>query len=297
MKRRLLKLLPILAVLGILALGGMGLLHNRMNVEPFEAVVTETFEDGSLDRMHPRIRTEFCCEESARIVDLSDYGSEGQGIEVSLRPDDADVKGSKRSEIRLPAGHFDKVVWYRTRIRIEPDWVPAEAPVTLLQWHGVPDKALLEGNRSPALRLLNWKNQNYIALNWDTSPRSFKGFTLFGENQGTVIWLGDDAPGEWEDWVFRVVWARRTEGRVSVWRNGELLTDHIGYAGYNDLEAPYLKVGIYVPKWKDSARAPDAESRTAQFDDVWEIYPEDADGPLPDDVRTLIDTLSAQLTP
>lgn len=295
MKRLFLRFLIAFVVLGVITAVAVGYVHNRANVAEFEPVVVEDFEGEDLEAFNPRIRWELCCDDSAEIVDLATTGREGQGVQIQLRPTDEDVKGSKRSEFRLPAGHFGKPVWYRVRMRIDPDWAHATNPVTLVQWHGVPDKALLEGNRAPPLRLLNWKGQNYVVLNWDTSPRTFKSFTLFGERQGTMLWIGADAPGKWEDWVFRVEWERRTDGRVSVWRNGEMLVDHRGFSAYNDLEAPYMKVGIYVPRWKSSDDEPETSLRRAVFDDVWEVYPEEAGVSLPENVKSVIERLSADL--
>lgn len=295
MKQPIILALAALVFLCVIGLGGIGYLHNRSNVEAFAPVMVEDFESETLSDLNPRVRSEFCCDTSVELVDLAEHGAAGQGVRIELRADNPDVKGSKRSEFRLPAGHFGKTTWYRSRIRLDPDWVSATNPVTLLQWHGVPDKALLEGNRAPPLRLLNWKDQNYVVLNWDTSPRTFKAFTLFGVQQGTMLWIGPDAPGEWEDWVFRVEWHRRVEGRVSVWRNGTLLADHKGYSAYNDLEAPYLKLGIYVPAWKNGTAPVETNARHAFFDDVWEVYPDEAADTMPASIREMIDTLSLDL--
>lgn len=289
------KLLVAAVVIGVIAHVAVSVAHHMVNRAKLDPVVTEGFEVTGFEDLDDRITQQFCCDHSERIEDVTTIGGHGMALSVELRPDDPDVKGSKRAEIRLPASHFDTPVWYRARLYIAPDWPTAEDPVTLLQWHAVPDKILREGNRAPPLRLLEFQDETLFIINWDSAPRTFKRFDLFGEKGGEILWQAPTAKGEWQDWVFRVEWGRGTPGRVTAWKNGERLADYRGRTGYNDMLAPYLKAGIYVPRWKGKDVASEAKPLQLFLDDIWEIYPQEAGDALPADVAAMIGALEADL--
>lgn len=290
MTRNSISLTRILTVLVLLVFCGhvaKAVLHYFFNTANLAPAMIEDFDGRDLDDLNPRIGKQFCCTHSAQLVDLEAYGGDGRALAIELRPDDSDVKGSKRAEIRLPASHFNKPVWYHIRL-FKEQADPSPVPVTLLQWHAVPDKILLEGNRAPPLRLVEYEDKNVIALNWDTAPRSFDRFDLFGKKSGQILWQGPRTQDAWQSWVFRVVWSVTEQGRITVWKDGERIVNYTGPTAYNDLAAPYMKAGIYVPRWKDPELAAGAAPRRLLIDDIWEIYPAEAGADIPPELQGLI---------
>lgn len=282
-------------VLAITVAGAVGLhlsyavAHYVVNNSAFEAAYVEDFE-GSEFWENDRVTMEICCDNSVQLV--TPEGGDGTAVRFQLRSDDGLVKGSKRSEFRLPAGRFEEEVWYRVRTYLPENWEDSEAAITVFQWHGVPDKALFEGNRPPPTRLLFKEGNWYLPLGWDTRILSNPWFELLGERRGNILWSAPAPRGEWEDWVFRMNWSTSDAGRMSVWRNGEKIVEHRGPNTYRDLSAPYLKVGIYIPSWR--IRPPEEPVlREAYYDDVWEVYPNKADH-LPDEVKSLIEEYRAR---
>ncbi|SFR33817.1 polysaccharide lyase [Litoreibacter janthinus] len=277
-------------VLGLVSLHiAYAVAHYVVNNASFEPVYAENFEGSDFSK-NSRVTMEVCCDHSMELT--APEGETGTAVKFRLQSDDSLIKNSKRSEYRLPAGHFGEEVWYRLRTYLPESWEDTEAAITVFQWHGVPDKLLFEGNRPPPTRLLFKDGDWYIPLGWDTRLLSNPWFELFGERRGTILWSAPAPRGAWEDWVFRITWATDDTGRMTVWRNGEKIADHDGPNTYRDLSAPYLKLGVYVPSWKTQP-PDDVAVREMYFDDVWEVYPNKADT-LPDDVKALIEAYRAK---
>ena len=285
-KRNFLALLVIALALII----GRAAAHYFANTAPFRAELAEGFESGSLEKIDPRFHPESCCEYSAKIVP-SPQGT-GNSVRFSLASDDPNVKGSKRSELRLPAGRFETETWYRLRTYFPQEWTDVQLPVTVFQWHGVPDKILFEGNRPPPLRLLYLQGTWHIPLNWDQAALSFRNSTILGERQGQILWSGPAELGKWDDWVFKVVWSHGDTGRVVIWKNGAQIANYKGPTAYNDLVAPYLKAGIYLPVWAKGQAPKERETMVAFFDDIWEVYPDTGNGTLSKEVIEFFDQYS-----
>jgi hypothetical protein len=53
-----------------------------------------------------------------------------------------------------------------------------------------------------------------------------------------------------------------------VWKDGELVFRRTGPNTYNDALAPYLKVGIYVPRWTSESSASAIDSHIIHFDEI-----------------------------
>jgi hypothetical protein len=69
--------------------------------------------------------------------------------------------------------------------------------------------------------------------------------------------VGDVAvAGEWEDWVIYDKLSSNPDGVVKVWRNGALVLDESNIrTSFNDSTPHYLKLGTYVPTWKDAVNS------------------------------------------
>ncbi|MEQ8496548.1 MAG: polysaccharide lyase [Gammaproteobacteria bacterium] len=211
--------------------------------------------------------THVCCDDSLIIVDAP-VRSGRHAARFHLRRDDDDVKGSRRAEVRAKAGDLGRDYWFAFSINLPADWPDASVPVTLAQWHGVPDKWLGEAGRSPPLRLLALGGQWQLANIWDSKRVSQTPFTA-NDPQGWVLEpISSLDIDQWTDWLFHVRWSFGEDGVLEVWKNGERVYQRNGPNTYNDAVGPYLKLGIYVPEWVDPATVTTRNDYTAYFDAV-----------------------------
>lgn len=153
-------------------------------------------------------------------------------------------------QLREPYGE-DR--WYAFSVFLEEEWVSNHCSghnrcnEVIAQWHSSKDVFMNEpSGRGPplALRILGdvWR----ITYGWDTDFLSKEGGKAI-----YPLWISTIQPGQWTDWVFRVRWTRGSEdGLVQVWLNGEMVVDHTGSVGYNDIRGNYLKLGSYHPRTK-----------------------------------------------
>lgn len=217
------------------------------------AEFSDNFETGNFDNWRRHGDVQLCCPHSAVFVN-SDRKPGSLALRFSLQADDADVKGSKRAELRLKAAPFGQDRWYFASLRIPADWMGIPEPTTVLQWHAVDDKILGEVSRSPPLRLLIQDREWIIVSRWDSRPVTglpLQRGPVVGEER--VLWKGPLDVGVSIDWLFRVRWSHASNGIVAAWKNGTRIACYEGPNAYNDLMGPYLKVGIYVPSWKAAA--------------------------------------------
>jgi hypothetical protein len=211
---------------------------------------SDNFEAGTLDTWQQHGGVQLCCSHSAGFI-RSERDPGSLALRFSLESDDADVKGSKRAELRLKAAPFGQERWYLISLRIPADWQRTPEPTTVLQWHAVDDKMLGEIARSPPLRLLVQDREWVIISRSDA--RLLSGLPLLrgpvvGEER--VLWRGPLDIGVSTDWLFRIRWSHASDGFVAVWKGSTRIVCYEGPNAYNDLMGPYLKVGIYVPSWK-----------------------------------------------
>ena len=116
-----------------------------------------------------------CCEDSLTIV-KTPVRSGRYAARFTLRRSDPIVKGSKRAELRTKAGVMGIDYWYAFSIFLPQGWTGDKVPVTLAQWHNVPDVWLGEASAPPPLRLLVEDGQWMVANIWDSKR---VGRTLF----------------------------------------------------------------------------------------------------------------------
>ena len=257
-RRRALVVLGLVAgaVLGAhLALAGAYLARNHGFGNVLEGHAG--FDEARLEQIGRAGILEFCCEHSATFVD--DPASPGRSVlKVELRPDDPDMRGSKRAEFRLKAAPFGRDVWYRARLLVPAGSIPGGEIVTVLQWHAVDDRHLGEAGRAPPLRVVAHEGRWKLASHWD--PRVLTGLPFLGgePHGGVLLWEGPIEPDTWSEWLFQVRWSHDGTGRLKVWKDGEPIAGRDGPNTYNDLLAPFFKAGIYIPQW---ARG-DADARS-----------------------------------
>jgi hypothetical protein len=263
----MLKLLAVLACaapLGLfVAYGTAHRLYNAGHGNDLELVAD--FETGDLSQLEEQGTLQVCCPDSIAVVDAPARAGQ-HAVRFRLRREDPKVKGGVRSEFRMKAAEMGSEYWYSMSIFLEPDWQVGAAPVTIAQWHAVPDKLLAESGRPPPLRLAAQDGRWFVASIWDPKRISKTPFTEQTSADGHLEWIGPLETGRWTDWVFRVRWSYEDDGLLEVWKDREAVYRQEGPNAYNDALAPYLKVGLYIPNWDEGENV--ADQQTIHFDEI-----------------------------
>ncbi len=137
---------------------------------------------------------------------------------------------------------FERERWYGFSVFIPPEWTPHERNEIIAQWHGSRDVPFGERGRGPPLALRIHREQWWITYGWDEDFKSSPGYRA-----KWTLWTGPVTPGQWTDWLFRVIWSHDDAGETDVWMNGEMVAQRRGPNTYNDLRGVYLKLGDYHP--------------------------------------------------
>jgi hypothetical protein len=160
--------------------------------------------------------------------------------------------------------------WYAFSTFVPKDWESDSIPVIIAQWHGTPDKILGEAGRHPPLSLDIVENQLRILSVSDQariSAASLIGFRSDSINRST-LWTGTLETGKWTNWLFHVRWSSQYDGLTQVWKNEVPIIKVKGSNSYNDFLGPYLKLGVYIPKWKKGEPNGTTLVRSVMFDDI-----------------------------
>lgn len=207
-----------------------------------------------------------CCAGSTfTTIGLDGDSSTARGFRV--RPTDSRVKGNFRSELRMRPTPVGWTVWYRSNIYVPADWKPSATPVIAMQWHGSKDFFLLEPGKYPPLALEIDGTQWVIHKSWDT--RIVSTHTAFGNTKGIrTIGAAPLVAGHWQRWTFRVHWSVSGKGSILGWLGDRLVVDDHGPNAHRDLIGPYLKAGVYVPRWGYHGGEPGISERVLDFDNI-----------------------------
>ena len=264
------KILLGLSLISVLGFIGYGMAHAVFNWGGgLTFPVTNNFEEvveSNAPKWEGGYR-QLCCEHSAQIS--KEYRREGtNSVRFELNYADPKVKGSKRSELRLAAPKFEEDYWYRFSIFVPETWVDDKIETTVVQWHAVPEKIIMEGGRNPPLRIGIVDNEWVIDNFWDSRRITRLPYQPDIAEGYSVLWRDKLQKGTWVDWEFRIRWSYKETGIVEVWKNGLSIVTNSGPNTYNDLLAPYLKVGLYVPAWGDEGVQPKTKKREIYFDEV-----------------------------
>ena len=167
--------------------------------------------------------------------------------------------------------------WYSVSIRLAQDWEFELDRESIMQWHGAPDRILIEFDRNPPLAI-NVEGDRYtLDKRHDDQLRSSKNAAGVGsynvDLQRIDIGSASEDRGRWVDWLIHVRWAagESDQGFVEVYRDGVLAARLDGPNCYNDLRGgPYWKLGLYKWSWMESFPddAPGATRRGMHLDDV-----------------------------
>lgn len=225
-----------LAVLAQLAYGTLYLVHHRASV------VAATYGLGAVTALADAVPDgswEICCSHSV--------SAEAGHLRFELRASDDPVAGGWRSELALRRGAFGRDERYCFDVRL-PAAYADRPPVTIAQWHAIPDRIFGEGGRPPPLRIVVADGRWHLALNED--PRWLSGLALFGAEPlaGRALWTGPVRWQAWTRWCVEVRWDPEGGGRIHARLDDAVVADWRGTTGYRDLLAPYFKLGVYVPQ-------------------------------------------------
>lgn len=254
------------AALGLHVAYGLGYLWYSAPDSPDEAFDSH-FEKGSIEEWSQLGARQFCCPHSVAVVD-DIVRSGSHAARITLSRSDPDMRGSKRAEFRLKAVPMGSVYRYAFSVYLPADWQADPIPVTIAQWHAVPDKILFEGGRSPPLRLAVKDEEWAVVAHWDPAPVAPFLFQRERADKHAVVWRGPIERGRWIDWELTVHWSHGDDGRVRLRKDSVVVADRKGPVGYNDFLAPYFKLGLYVPDWAYPEVVAKATRRTIYVDDI-----------------------------
>ncbi|QGM99220.1 polysaccharide lyase [Methylocystis parvus] len=205
-----------------------------------------------------------CCGHSATVVDAPLLAGK-KAASFELRFEDETIKGSKRSEFRLSATRFGVEYDYRFKIFVPQDWVPDESATLLMQMHNVPDLWKGESGLAPPIDLEIVQDAWVVRVAKGKTPN---WVDRVGEVEEKTIWRAPVDLGKWTEWRIRLRWSTDEDGYVEIEKDGAKIVDRKGANSYDNLLAPYMKFGVYVPAWKKMASPPRAARRSALFTDI-----------------------------
>lgn len=152
--------------------------------------------------------------------------------------------GSYRSELSIGQQEETSVVgttrWYRWGCMI-PEWATGGNNAIIFQIHDRPDVG--DPDRVPPIY---WRIDGQARMSLIVSGPVSAG----DDNDVSVTVIDADDPliGEWNDWVFRVVYEWDGTGELDVWRNRRQVLRLRNIATcYQDVDSNYAKCGVYIP--------------------------------------------------
>lgn len=156
---------------------------------------------------------------------------------------------------------YNQEYWYGFSIFLPDSHLTDASWEIVAQWQSIPDDG--EDYRNPVLAIDTSDGIWQVRTRWDdkavTPVKSGGGWVYGGQKRWEVAPV---ETGVWTDWVVQVKWryVNDREGYLRVWKDGELVVDHVGPNAYNDSQGPYFKMGVYngwsssSPKSRNSAR-------------------------------------------
>ena len=178
-----------------------------------------------------------------------------------LRVTDAEFGGGTRTDFAFqPATGKDR--WYSFAAYFPADaWQHDNSHEVIAQWHAFPDEDLGEGWRTPATKMITYKDR----LRFDVGYNTNRVNTFYeGEKQYD---LGQIPKNSWQEFVVHIVHSYGSDGLVEVWQNGKKVVEHRGGNMFNDARLPYLKLGIYKADWNGN-NTTDVTKRVLYLDNV-----------------------------
>jgi hypothetical protein len=244
----------------------------------------DSIADGNLRAWSGFDMRHLCCSHSAQVLDPPDR-SNGLALRFTLNHDDPDVKGSRRAELRLHAAEFGRTYEYKVGSFVPGEWVGDPVPVTVVQWHNVPELWSGESGLGPLLKVpgvapmlkfvglesllapgvqgsvlsVNVEGDEWVVgLEWGRGP---SWLDHKGDIHTATLWHGKLDRNRWVNWDFRVKWSYEGDGAIDILKDNDPIVRYEGPTSYVGTLAPYLKIGLYVPAWKVFPDSPTETNR------------------------------------
>lgn len=138
---------------------------------------------------------------------------------------------------------LEEEFWYGFSIMPAPGLRPSPRAEVVYQFHNTPDP---EDSHSlnPCVALRSDGQQWLLDVRGDS--KAITRSPVDYEYVSPDMDMGPVAVGEWTDWVMAIKWSPREDGRLRLWKNGELVYDGTHPNCYLDERGPYLKFGVYA---------------------------------------------------
>ncbi len=185
-------------------------------------------------------REKLAAPHSARVVRYPVRGGK-YAVRFELRTGDDTgdgVRAELKEDFNVPLG---KEIWYSFSTFVPADFPILRHPSVISQWHAEEDPGEESASRSPVLA------HRYDGRSFVVDIR-FSSTKIQHANDGIrqVLYEEKDFPrGVWHDFVYRVRWSYASNGLVEGWLDGKGIISYSGPVGYNDLDGPYFKFGLY----------------------------------------------------
>ncbi len=210
----------------------------------------------------------------------------GNVIEYRIDSGDPETVGGVRTETVHYSLPSNQEFWQATRMMFE-DWSGSTDKQIVFQWHDGDNSGL--GPPAPVLAFYVTGSKLGIKASYDSAPvpgpNTYQSVTLFEEAASPVA-------GVWHDLIIHAKVSPFVEdgGFIRIWRDGELIVDHVGPLAFNQPDVQdYAKLGIY--HWLNAGNDwdPAYPSRSVYVDRMLIIDDEQASLTI-GDVQALLDT-------
>lgn len=196
-------------------------------------------------------------------LDFERGNFDGWSVRRLVRPDSATIQdkivrvGTKACRFEIAPGDYisqgvraelrdwynaplDATTWYGFSTYLPPSFASPEGTgIVLAQWHDQAELGDPSGKPPVAIRYIDGELHFTGAFSEVASPSPDKRY-LFHKTAN----VPRDA---WLDFVFRIHWSHRDDGRVYAFLNKAPLFRFEGPLGYrNQIKGPYFKLGVYA---------------------------------------------------
>lgn len=183
-----------------------------------------------------------------------------KSVRFELRATDTICGASKRAELYIPCSDSSQdIVWYAWSEYMPDNYAYDSHNELHFQLHD-PTKF-----GPPLLGLWVTADRWKLVHTFDTADVEKRKPSIKQYDLGPVT------KGVWVDWVLYANFKLDENGKIKLWRNGELLLDMAG-ANFNrekgqPQKQPYVKFGIYKWPWKDYTGPFNPDRRVLYFDE------------------------------
>jgi hypothetical protein len=212
-----------------------------------------------------------CCSHSAKVV-TSPVRTGTRSVKMTLLPTDegyiygAYKNPATRAEFEKWNLFSDDVQWYGFGVYVDPAWQDSTSDpngAVLAQWHSNKDSCDQVSYASVTIRYKETIN-SWIVKN-DSDPNACSTSSSYKRQEWNV---GTAKKGVWVDWVVYAKWSYQSDGRLKVWKDGQLVVDKTGPNKFNNTASKgFLKWGVYKSWWGSKTPA-SSDKLIAYFDNL-----------------------------